>query len=52
MSQELSVCAQCRGYSLSCVTLGGRVEGGQLHIVEVLRTHLIQNLFKRVELTV
>ena len=44
--------AQIRGYSLSSVALGGGVEGGQFHIVEVLRAHLTENLLKGVELTV
>lgn len=33
--------AQCREYSLSSVTLGGGVEGGQLHIVKVLWAHVM-----------
>ena len=41
MREELNVGVKCRGYSLSSVALGGRVEGGQLHIAEVLRAHLI-----------
>lgn len=44
-------CSECR-HSLSGVALGGGVEGGQLHVVEVLRAHLIQDLLERVELTV
>lgn len=48
----LSVCVQCYGYSLSSVALGGGVEGGQFHIVKVLRAHLIEDLFEGVELTV
>lgn len=48
----MQVCVQCRGHSLSSVALGGGVEGSQLHVVEVLRTHLIEDLFKGVELTV
>lgn len=39
-------------YSLPSVTFGSGVEGDQLHVVEVLRSHLIQNLFEGVELTV
>lgn len=42
----------CRGYSLSSVSLGSGVEGGQFHIVEVLKAHLIQDLLKRVELEI
>lgn len=46
------VCVQCSGNSLSSVALGGGVEGGQLHVVEVLGAHLIEDLLKGVELTV
>lgn len=37
---------------LSCVTFGGGVERSQLNTVEVLWPHLVQNLLKRMELTV
>lgn len=40
------------GHSLPGVSFGGGVEGGELHVVEVLGAHLKQNLLKGVELTV
>lgn len=45
------MCVGCR-HSLSGVAFGGGVEGGQLHVVEVLGAHLIQNLLERVKLTI
>lgn len=39
-------------YSLSRVAFRSGMEGGELHAVEVLGTHLIQHLLEGVELTV